>query len=108
VQWEAATSAASHSILQKGVVMAEEISKSGVFIDTKTGKVVESQPEEGVQLVAPGGVVTPEAERQIKAAKAGGDTSTAGAVDLSAKDAAQDSAAAAAVPTVTTGTTKRR
>jgi hypothetical protein len=25
-----------------------------VFVDTKTGKVVESQPEEGVQIVAPG------------------------------------------------------
>lgn len=81
--------------------MAGEVSKSGVFIDTKTGKVVESQPEEGIQLVAPGGVVTPNAEAQITAAKAGVDTSTEG-VDLSAKDSSQDSTAPATVPTVTT------
>lgn len=26
----------------------------GIYVDTKSGKVVRSQPEEGVQLVAPG------------------------------------------------------
>lgn len=31
----------------------------GVWLDTKTGKVVEAQPEEGVQLVAPGVEATP-------------------------------------------------
>ncbi len=30
----------------------------GVYIDTRTGKVVESQPEEGIQLVPPGGEIT--------------------------------------------------
>lgn len=50
--------------------MSDEISKSGVFIDTQSGKVVEQQPEEGIQLVPPGGVVTPDAEAQIKRAKA--------------------------------------
>lgn len=88
--------------------MAGEVSKSGVFIDTKSGKVVESQPEEGIQLVPPGGVVTPNAEAQIKAAKAGVDTSTEGVVDLSAKDAAQDSVAPAAVPVAPAATTRRR
>lgn len=36
--------------------MADDIklSKSGVFLDTKTGEIVESQPEEGIQIVAPG------------------------------------------------------
>jgi hypothetical protein len=35
--------------------MADEISKNGVWFDTKHQKVVDSQPEEGVQIVAPGG-----------------------------------------------------
>lgn len=32
---------------------------SGVWWDLKTEKVVESAPEEGIQLIAPGSVVTP-------------------------------------------------
>lgn len=36
----------------------ENISESGVFFDTKNQKVVDSQPEEGVQIIAPGAVVT--------------------------------------------------
>lgn len=36
----------------------ENISETGVFFDTKNQKVVESQPEEGVQIVAPGGELT--------------------------------------------------
>lgn len=35
-----------------------EISEHGIFFDTKAGKVVESPPQEGVQIVAPGGEVT--------------------------------------------------
>jgi hypothetical protein len=49
--------------------MADEVSKSGVFIDSKTGKVVNSQPEEGVQLVPPGGIIDATAEARIEAAK---------------------------------------
>jgi hypothetical protein len=41
------------------------ISKDGVFFDTKNQKVVQSPPEEGVQLVAPGGEVTPDAQADI-------------------------------------------
>jgi len=37
----------------------QETSKSGVWYDSKTGKVVESRPVTGVQLVPPGGTVTP-------------------------------------------------
>jgi hypothetical protein len=43
----------------------ENISKSGVFFDTKNQKVVDSPPEEGVQIVAPGSVVTPDAQADI-------------------------------------------
>jgi len=48
---------------------ADETSKSGVWIDTKTGRVVESQPEHGVQLVPPGGVITPEVAKTIADAR---------------------------------------
>lgn len=41
------------------------ISAGGVFFDTKNQKVVQSPPEEGVQLVAPGGEITPEAQADI-------------------------------------------
>lgn len=57
--------------------MAENVSKTGVFIDTKTGKVVESQPEEGVQLVRPGGTIRNDAAAQIEAAKAAASGKTA-------------------------------
>lgn len=46
-----------------------EFSKTGVFWDTKAGKIVDSEPEEGVQLVAPGGEVTPDAQVSIDAYK---------------------------------------
>lgn len=42
-----------------------DISKDGVFFDTKNQKVVEKQPEEGVQLVASGGEVTDEVQADI-------------------------------------------
>lgn len=42
-----------------------KISATGVFFDTKAQKVVESQPEEGVQIVAPGGEVTADAQASI-------------------------------------------
>jgi hypothetical protein len=50
--------------------MADEVSKSGVFIDMKTGKVVNSAPEEGIQIVPPGGTIDPTAAAQIEVAKA--------------------------------------
>lgn len=46
-----------------------EISESGVFIDSKTGEVVDKQPEEGVQLVAPGSEIDQAAKDAIEAAK---------------------------------------
>lgn len=50
--------------------MAEDkVSEGGVFIDTKTGKVVESQPEEGVQLVPPGGVIDDATAKMIESVK---------------------------------------
>lgn len=49
--------------------MAESVSKNGVFIDTKTGKVVESKPEEGVQLVAPGDTIDADVQKRIDNAK---------------------------------------
>lgn len=44
----------------------------GVWLDTKSGKVVESQPEEGVVLVAPGTESTPDAERLVAQYRSGG------------------------------------
>lgn len=42
-----------------------ETSKSGVFFDTQNNKVVNSQPVEGVQIVAPGGEITPTVQADI-------------------------------------------
>jgi hypothetical protein len=42
-----------------------EISATGVFFDTKNQKVVDSAPEEGVQILAPGGEVTPDVQADI-------------------------------------------
>lgn len=50
------------------------VSKSGVFIEQdengRNVKVVTSQPERGIQLVPPGGEITPDAQARIDAAKA--------------------------------------
>lgn len=48
----------------------------GTWIDTKTGKVVTSEPEEGVQLISPNVEPTPADEAAVEAAKAAaaGDT----------------------------------
>lgn len=51
--------------------MADEVSKTGVYRDLKTGKVVHSPPEEGIQLVPPGGIIDAAAQAQIDAEKAG-------------------------------------
>lgn len=51
----------------------DPVSKNGVFIDSKTGKVVESRPEEGVQLVAPGDTITADAQAVIDRVKADAD-----------------------------------
>lgn len=42
----------------------------GTWLDTKTGKVVTSQPEEGVQLVSPNVEPTAADEAAVEAAKA--------------------------------------
>ena len=44
----------------------------GVWFDTQTQKVVTSQPEQGLQLVAPGVEATPDDEARVEAYKAGG------------------------------------
>lgn len=41
--------------------------KDGVYFDTKAGKVTTTPPEEGVQLVEPGGALTPEIQSRIDA-----------------------------------------
>lgn len=50
--------------------MADEVSKTGVYVDSKTGKVVNSPPEEGIQLVPAGGTIDSTAAAAIAAAKA--------------------------------------
>lgn len=42
----------------------------GTWIDSKTGKVVTKQPEEGVQVVSPNVEMTPADEAAVEAAKA--------------------------------------
>lgn len=51
----------------------------GQWIDNKTGKIVSSQPEEGVQLVSPNVEPTPDDERAVENAKkaAAGDSDDA-------------------------------
>jgi hypothetical protein len=41
----------------------------GQWIDSKTGKVVSSQPEEGVQLISPNVEPNPDDERAVENAK---------------------------------------
>lgn len=49
--------------------MADDaVSKSGVYIDSKTGKVVEKAPEEGYMLVRPGGTIDATRRAAIDAA----------------------------------------
>jgi hypothetical protein len=48
----------------------KDTAKNGVYFDTKTNKVVEKQPEEGIQLVAPGGEVTGHVKARIDQFKA--------------------------------------
>lgn len=47
-----------------------DIAKTGVWIDTSTGKVTTTQPAEGIQLVAPGGEIDANAQRLIDDANA--------------------------------------
>ena len=45
------------------------ISQTGVWVDTETGKVVESEPEQGKLLVPPGGELDQRVRDDIAAAK---------------------------------------
>lgn len=47
----------------------DNVSKTGKWVDTKTGKVVASEPEEGRLLVAPGQEITPDVRAGIDAAE---------------------------------------
>jgi hypothetical protein len=51
-------------------------SNSGTWYDTKAGKVVTSQPEEGVQLVAPGVEPTADEKSRVEAYKSGANADT--------------------------------
>jgi hypothetical protein len=48
----------------------DQVSKNGVWIDSKTGNVVESQPEEGIQLVPAGGTIDNATQQLIDTANA--------------------------------------
>lgn len=74
------------------------ISETGVFFDTKTGKVVDGQPEEGIQIVAPGGEVTPAAQKEIDAyrvveAGSGAQPAAITTADVSRQPAAEEATA---------------
>lgn len=51
-------------------ISGDYVSAGGVFFDTKTHRVVDTVPEEGVQLAAPGSVVTDAVRAEIDAYKA--------------------------------------
>lgn len=66
-----------------------EVSKTGVWIDTRTGKTVSKQPEEGIQLVAPGGEIDARTQAALDAAKAVEDTRAAEPSENTAKKASR-------------------
>lgn len=45
--------------------MADEIATAGKWYDTKEGKVVDSQPEEGIQLLAEGSPIPRDFEHTV-------------------------------------------
>lgn len=47
----------------------ENTSKTGKWVDSATGQVVDSPPARGIQLVAPGGELTPDVKKAIAAAE---------------------------------------
>jgi len=67
--------------------MADNVSKTGMWIDSKTGKVVESEPEQGYLLVTKGGEVSPLVQRQLDQLNEA-TSAPAGPVDLSVQEAA--------------------
>lgn len=66
----------------------ENVSKTGKWVDVQTGKVVSSQPEEGRQLVAPGGELTPDVKAAISAAEAAAQAPVETATDPNAVEKA--------------------
>lgn len=44
--------------------MSDDVTK-GVWLDLGSGQVVHSEPEEGIQLAAPGTKITPDVQRRI-------------------------------------------
>lgn len=71
---------------------------AGAWLDTKSGKVVTEQPEEGVQLVSPNVEQTAADAEVIAAAEAAADAAAAAAaVPVKAPKPAKDAAPAPAV-----------
>lgn len=62
--------------------MADEISRTGKWVDSASGRVVESEPAEGRLLVSPGGPITPDVREVIRQAE----VAQPPAVDESAPD----------------------
>lgn len=96
--------------------MAPETSSTGLWVDTRTGRVVAVEPAEGRQLVARGGLLTPEVVRRITAARAAAPPEPAPDAEAEpipdepvppAEDVEQATAPAAR-ETATTSTTRKR
>lgn len=66
--------------------MADGVSETGKWIDSQTGKLVDSEPVEGFQVVPKGGTITPDVQAQIDRAEAALKPSTV-VVDLSVQEA---------------------
>lgn len=47
----------------------DSVCTTGLWVDTKTGQVVESRPEEGIQLCPPGGELSPDVKLNIDMAR---------------------------------------
>lgn len=66
--------------------MADNVSKSGIWVDSTTGKVVESEPEQGFQMVPKGGEITPLVQSQLDQLRT--PSAPAASVDLSVQEPA--------------------
>lgn len=66
--------------------MAEGICTTGMWVDTQTGQVVDTQPAEGRLLVAPGGVVTADVQSAIDRARASAPVIETAVVDQPSED----------------------
>jgi hypothetical protein len=47
--------------------MADEITESGIWVDTQAGEIVHAEPEEGIVVLRPGQPITAEIQAELDA-----------------------------------------